>query len=67
MEKFNLQYSKTNILNPSNHKLALVARTENLIRRMLEFNGKLNGKAKRTYGLKSVNVHHQICLSLRTI
>ena len=61
MEKYNLQYSKKNIPIPSNHqyKLALVAKTENLIRRMrwkvLEFDGKLNNTAKITYGFRKMN------------
>ena len=61
MEKFNLLYSKKNIPIPSKHAFLqmLVAKTENLIRRMrwkvLEFDGKLSSTEKRTFGFRTTN------------
>ena len=61
MEKLNLLYSKKNIPIPSKHAFLqmLVAKTENLIRRMrwkvLEFDGKLPRVEKRTFGFRTTN------------
>lgn len=59
MERFNLNYSKKNIpvQSKNEYKIQLIAKTENLIKRMrwkaLYFLGKLEQSNKNSYGFKS--------------
>ena len=61
MERINLDYSKKNILIPSQkeYKLQLVAKTEHFIKRVrwkaLQFDGKLHAQEKKTYGFRTRN------------
>ena len=61
MERINLDYSKKNILIPSQkeYRLQLVAKTEHFIKRArwkaLEFEGKLHAQEKKTYGFRARN------------
>ena len=59
MERFNLNYSKKNIPIPSKHeyKVQLIAKTENLVKRMrwkaIHFLNKLDQSDNETYGFKT--------------
>ena len=59
MERFNLDYSKKNIPIPSKHeyKVELIAKTENVVKRMRfkahQFLGKYEQTDKETYGFKT--------------
>ena len=61
MERIKLDYSKKNILIPSQkeYKLQLVAKTEHFIKRVrwkaLEYDGKLLAQDKKTYGFRTRN------------
>ena len=69
MEKFNLEYSKKNIPIPSRREYLkmLIAKTENLIRRMRwkvhAFDGKLGPSEKKTHGF-STPYHPEPCPDL---